>query len=450
MTASNDEIREELNRLRSTVSVLERRVNALEGGQVREVSYPATTSRASSLSGFRGERRPESKGGLEVDIGKKLFSIVGVVSIFFGLIFFVVYTLSQDFLGPVGKITAGVIVGLILLVLGEVLDRKKYMWFSRSVTGGGFLALYLSTYAAYGLYNLIPKEASIVLLIILVAFGVLFSLKYKSAIIASEVFLLGYLVSFIGGVPDFSLVYVLILGAGLLVIAYWKDWFGLGIGGMLMTYIIYVAWYFSHKYHEMQKPDDFPISAAFLIAYFLLYTLMSFAPRLRRNYSGQNVTGTLITLLNAPIFYLLFLWRLDNTDTAFCGFFSVIVGVVYLFIGYVMAALQDKSLFKLSLIFCLTFITLAAPIQTDDTIVTIVWCLEAFVLLAIGFIFRNKLFRQFGLAVLIITIFKVFLVDLAWLSTLYRIISFIVLGIILLVTSLVYSKFSSITEEERK
>ncbi|MFH1126087.1 MAG: DUF2339 domain-containing protein, partial [Candidatus Altiarchaeota archaeon] len=67
-----------------------------------------------------------------------------------------------------------------------------------------------------------------------------------------------------------------------------------------------------------------------------------------------------------------------------------------------------------------------------------------------GFGLKEKGLRQYGLLIMILAICKVFLFDLAWLETLYRIVSFMLLGVILLVTSLAYSKFSSMVVEEKR
>ncbi len=71
---------------------------------------------------------------------------------------------------------------------------------------------------------------------------------------------------------------------------------------------------------------------------------------------------------------------------------------------------------------------------------SIAWLLFAVVLLIIGIWKRWKKIRLAALAILGITICKIFLFDLSFLDTIYRIISFIVLGVILLATSYVYQR----------
>ena len=62
-------------------------------------------------------------------------------------------------------------------------------------------------------------------------------------------------------------------------------------------------------------------------------------------------------------------------------------------------------------------------------------------MLAVGMSRRSKLLRMMALGLLGLTIFKVFLFDLSSLEKLYRIISFIVLGAILLAVSYLYQRY---------
>ena len=72
---------------------------------------------------------------------------------------------------------------------------------------------------------------------------------------------------------------------------------------------------------------------------------------------------------------------------------------------------------------------------------SVVWTLYAIGLVAAGFIWKSRPLRLMSIAIFAITIFKVFLFDLANLETIYRIISFIVLGGLLVVVSYLYQRY---------
>lgn len=69
------------------------------------------------------------------------------------------------------------------------------------------------------------------------------------------------------------------------------------------------------------------------------------------------------------------------------------------------------------------------------------WSIYAFALLNIGVLLRKRSIRLQGLVLFVITIIKVFTFDISNLDTLYRFISFLILGLILIITSLFYSKY---------
>jgi uncharacterized membrane protein len=72
---------------------------------------------------------------------------------------------------------------------------------------------------------------------------------------------------------------------------------------------------------------------------------------------------------------------------------------------------------------------------------TVAWGVEAVVLLAAGFALRDRVLRLSGLALFLICTSKLFFWDLRNLETLPRIVSFIVLGLLLVTVSWVYTRF---------
>lgn len=72
--------------------------------------------------------------------------------------------------------------------------------------------------------------------------------------------------------------------------------------------------------------------------------------------------------------------------------------------------------------------------------ISVTWVVYAALLLFIGFVTRVRPTRFVGIAVFGIAIIKVFVFDLQYLETPYRILSFIALGVVLLLVSFVYSR----------
>ena len=78
--------------------------------------------------------------------------------------------------------------------------------------------------------------------------------------------------------------------------------------------------------------------------------------------------------------------------------------------------------------------------NSSNTYVSIFWALYAAVLTAIGFGMRMSSARRLGLALFIITAIKV-VIDVWDLGQIYRIVSFIVFGVIALAASFIYAKY---------
>jgi len=69
--------------------------------------------------------------------------------------------------------------------------------------------------------------------------------------------------------------------------------------------------------------------------------------------------------------------------------------------------------------------------------------ISGILLLAVGFIIKDKFFRLGGLIVFAITLVRIIFVDLAGLPVIYKMISFIVLGLIFLGASFIYTKYGT-------
>jgi uncharacterized membrane protein len=79
--------------------------------------------------------------------------------------------------------------------------------------------------------------------------------------------------------------------------------------------------------------------------------------------------------------------------------------------------------------------------QVSGSVLTVAWGGEAVALLAAGFALRDRVLRLSGLALFLICTLKLFFWDLRNLETLPRIVSFIVLGLLLVAVSWVYTRF---------
>jgi uncharacterized membrane protein len=79
--------------------------------------------------------------------------------------------------------------------------------------------------------------------------------------------------------------------------------------------------------------------------------------------------------------------------------------------------------------------------EVGTRLATLAWALQGASLLAVGFAARERTLRLFGLGLLFACIGKLFLYDLRQLEALARILSFVVLGLVLLAVSWIYTRY---------
>lgn len=92
-----------------------------------------------------------------------------------------------------------------------------------------------------------------------------------------------------------------------------------------------------------------------------------------------------------------------------------------------------------------------AALAMDGYGITIAWAVEGLVVVLAGFLLAGSKARLAGLAVLALVVGRVFFVDMASLDVVYRIVTFIVVGLLLLAASFLYVEFlpdeEPVTEE---
>lgn len=79
--------------------------------------------------------------------------------------------------------------------------------------------------------------------------------------------------------------------------------------------------------------------------------------------------------------------------------------------------------------------------EVSGNVLTMAWSIEGFLVLTLGFAVVERSFRLFGLGLLAVCVAKLIVVDLEGVETIYRILSYIVLGLLLLSASFVYTRY---------
>ena len=102
---------------------------------------------------------------------------------------------------------------------------------------------------------------------------------------------------------------------------------------------------------------------------------------------------------------------------------------------------SDSALQGIYSIFSVISLALMLWYVVDANYLTLSWGVAGFLIPILGFALNDKYLRRAGLGLLILTIVKLFLLDLGNMETIFRILSFIGLGAVLLVISFGYTKY---------
>ncbi len=189
-----------------------------EEPEVRAPSEDVPTSSSASLP-----QAPRASQEIRVSV---VLGRVGIAIILFGMV--TLFTLVSDVIGPLGRVSVGIIVALAALVLGERAARSMPQW-SWAVTGGGLALLYGTLYVAYmpG-YELLPRPIAFVLLVCASVLAGALALRYESHVVAGFALVGAFLVPLLMGSdvpqPLALATYLLVLDGAVLWLALIRPW----------------------------------------------------------------------------------------------------------------------------------------------------------------------------------------------------------------------------------
>jgi uncharacterized membrane protein len=142
--------------------------------------------------------------------------------------------------------------------------------------------------------------------------------------------------------------------------------------------------------------------------------------------------------------------RLDIADYdpnyAFFVIMTIFVVFIAYFMGYLVKAkffqskFESRSLVNFYNYSGAILLLLLISNQLSGALISLFWGLLALVILVFGFLFKDKDLRLQSFGVFGLVIFKVFIIDVSELEIVYRIFSYLILGLILLSISFVYNK----------
>ncbi len=349
---------------------------------------------------------------METLIGSRWLNRIGMTLVIFGIAFFLKYAFDNRWIGETGRVIIGLIVGLVFIGLGEWYRRKDYKYFSQGLTGGGIAILYLSVYAAFAFYHLIPQTAALAFMILVTAASVTLAVWYSALPIASLATLGGFLTPFLlsTGVDNqvtlFS--YIFLLNAGILGVAYFRNWPLLNYQSFIFTVSTFAAW--AGRFYE---PEKLWPTAFFLTLFFALFAVLAILYNIvnRRKATAPEL---ILAFLNAALYFGSMYFLLEDKYGDYLGLFSLAIGGAYVALAYLTNVRneEDRFLVWVFLGLAATFVTLAVPIQLKQNWITTGWAVEGAILAYIAYRYESRNTRLAAIAILALVFFRLLAFDI--------------------------------------
>ncbi len=341
---------------------------------------PATEPTAASPGG--GPARP--RGSVEALLGGRALGIAGAVVLVIAAGLFLKFAWDQGWFrpSPAARVALGVVTGFAMVAIGEIGRRRDgYRIVSQIVTATGVGVVYISAWAAHGLFGLVDALTAFALIAAAAAFGVALAVAGRARILASLATVGGLLTPVVVDLPDVSplglYAFLLVLDAAVVAVAATRRWPEVGVIALLGT-AVHTGLAFRWRW-----PSDSDVlwDAGFLLAAMLVFfgVALGFAWR-RRSAPGPIDMGLMAAASLGG--WAAGLVRLDPLGTQITGAWTVVVLLLEVAAAGVLVRRlgRDAEGRALFLALALVLLTALPPVVWDDAWVAGAWALEALVL----------------------------------------------------------------------
>ena len=367
------------------------------------------------------EPEPSQAVDWEQVIGGNWLARVGVLALILGVAFFLKLAFDNDWIGPTGRVALGAVGGLAMMGAGEFW-QKRYPGYARALSGGGVGLLYLSTYAAFAIFDLIDIYPAVVLLLIESVVSAVLALRYESNALAIIGVAGAFCAPFVLGASDLEgrassssdgagydlIAYVLAVDVGVLVLSTFRRWYWFRLTALLASLASYGIWYIEFGDAAGALGAEIALTCIFLV--FVGVTTFFHLIWVR----GPRTLDLSLMTFNATAYFAISYALLFNEYRDWMGGFSLAIAVFYLGMAYI-ALRRSPENARLSLFafgIGVIFLTIAIPVQLDDMAWTTVgWATQGTVLIWLSFPMKSHAPRFFGYGLFVLVAVKLLSFD---------------------------------------
>src|SRR6202008_1757379 len=224
---------------------------------------------------------PEQEIDLESRIGSHWLNRIGIAAVLIGVSYFLKYAFDNNWIGPAGRGAIGLLAGIAVVVWSERFRTGGYRLFSYSLKAVGIGVMYLSLWAAFHVYALIPSGVAFVAMLAITASTAAMAITQNAEILAAFALTGGFVTPLLlssGENRELQLFsYVALLDIATVVMVARKPWRLLLVLSYAGTLLLYIGWY--AEFYTRNQVNPTVTFATLFFVIFAVAPLLAQQPR---------------------------------------------------------------------------------------------------------------------------------------------------------------------------
>jgi uncharacterized membrane protein len=361
---------------------------------------------------------PSAKAGgadLESRIGSHWLNRIGIAAVLIGVSYFLKFAFDNNWIGPAGRVAIGLLAGIAIVVWSENFRRRGYLIFSYSLKAVGIGVLYLSLYAAFQVYSLIPGGVAFTMMFAVTAATAVMAWTQNAEVLAAFALVGGFATPLLlstGQNREVALfTYVVLLDAGALALVILKPWRRLLLLSYSGTLLLYIGWYAS--FYDVSQVR---MTVGFATLFFAIFAVAPLLARPAQKGWLSDSVPPVVAVVNAAGYFLQIYVIFEEIGTRDTAWFALALAALYIFLsrqarGRAVNPEAARTVDLLHLALAIGFITVAIPIRLDAHWITIGWFVEVAVLLWVADRIHSELLNIFAIGALLLGVGRLLLID---------------------------------------
>ncbi|HWB33302.1 MAG TPA: DUF2339 domain-containing protein [Acidobacteriaceae bacterium] len=327
-----------------------------------------------------------SSVSFESRLGSQIFNRIAIVLLLIGTAYGLKLAVDRGWIGPLPRILIGLIAGAALVLWSERFRGKGFAAFSYSLKAVGSGVLYLSLWAAFQLYHLLPASAALILMIGVTAWNAFMAWVQDSELLAVYALAGGFatpiLLSTGGNHEIFLFAYLLAIDLATIALVRLRGWPRLLLGAFPLTVVYFAGWYL-----QFWAADELAITSAFIALFGFAFASVPLGPHAAdtaivatRSLRRSTLLEDILQPICAAVFLSLALYSVlqDSGHHSLLPWLMVALAAVYLAI---MRAPQTPTASAIHLSLAVVFLTIAIPLKASGHWITVGWLVEGLALM---------------------------------------------------------------------